>query len=254
MQIKIYLYSNKNIMPTKYKILNESFDETPYFDYITEYGPFYVFSTVEAHENLWQPLINPSMYHKALSELIKYGDIVKFPSKYIYQWMGIIMKNTAILRTTTEIAGHAQYFPDEDFFDYYFNDETGKDSNGITWDEWKEQHGYEDDDYESITEYLNERGFYDDLTLPDGSDAWSDFGLEPIENLIIQYKENMSPKDTLILINKILDVYHQRGDLASIFIEGGSKSLNKISYNESKSKNKTIILSESQFNTLLNII
>lgn len=231
--------------------LIESNDTHPFYVYLSEYNAYYVFDAVINNENLWTPLINPSMYHKALSELIKYGDLISFPQKYIYQWMGIIMKNTAILNTTTEIAGHSQYFPTDDFFDYFFNDETGEDTNGITWDEWKEQHGYTEDDYESFSEYLNERGFYDNLTLPDGSDAWSDFGLEPIEKLISEYNENMSPKDTLILINKILDVYHQRGDLSSIFIEGGSKSLNQISYNESKINHKKIFITENQFNNLI---
>jgi hypothetical protein len=49
------------------------------------------------------------MYKKALSEFIKFGKFVHFPTKYIYQWMGIILNNTAKLRANTEWAGHIDY-------------------------------------------------------------------------------------------------------------------------------------------------
>jgi len=47
------------------------------------------------------------------------------------------------------------------------------------------------------------------------------------------------------LVNRALDVYHQRGDMASIFIQGGSKVLSKIA--EHKNRNdKKIYLTEKQ--------
>jgi hypothetical protein len=39
----------------------------------------------------------------------------------------------------------------------------------------------------------------------------------------------MSGEDILILINRCLDIGHQRGDLASAFIEGGSRTCSEIS-------------------------
>lgn len=231
-------------------IILENNDYHRYYDFINEYSAYTIFDMVMNKEDLWTPLIQPQMYHKALEEFTRFGYLNKFPSKYIYQWMGIIMKNTAILRTTTEIAGHSQYFPEDDFFDYFFN-EDGVDQNGLTWDEWKEQHGLEDEDnYGAITEYLDEVGYYDNLTLPDGSDAWSDFGIEPIESLIFTYNDKSSPEEVLVIINKILDITHMRGDLSSMFIEGGKKSLNKITYNENQ-KTKKINLTEQQLLHLL---
>lgn len=83
---------------------------------------------------------------------------------------------------------------------------------------------------QSISTFLDDTGLYYYMVMPDGSDAWSDYGLQPIFNLISQYDENEStPEQTLVLINKILDVYHQRGDISSIFITGGSKALSQIS-------------------------
>ena len=55
-----------------------------------------------------------------------------------------------------------------------------------------------------------------------------------LEELIAEYDSNMKPEQVLVLINKILDVNHQNGDLCSLFIEGGSFSQTSItngSYN-----------------------
>lgn len=228
------------------------YDDYPkYFEYVEEYSPYAIFHMVMNNENLWLPLINPNMYKQALSEFTKYGYLDKFPKKYIYQWIGILMKNTAILRSTTEIAGHTQDSPFEEFYDYFFNDE-GVDKNGQSWENFLQKNNLnEDDEYEAMTQYLDEIGFYDNLVLPDGSDAWSDYGLEPLEKLLLTYNDKMSAEDCLVLINKVLDVYHQRGDLSSAFIEGGTKSLSQISYNESIIKNKKIYISENQIKALI---
>ena len=69
---------------------------------------------------------------------------------------------------------------------------------------------------------------YDSLKLPDGSaDAWSD--TQSYADYMNQFDEVSTPEEALVLINKVLDVYHQRSDLASLFITGGRDSLTKIS-------------------------
>ena len=78
--------------------------------------------------------------------------------------------------------------------------------------------------------------------MPDGSDAWSDYGLEPLMEIINEYNSDLSPEKVIVIVNKALDVYHQRGDMASIFVEGGTKALNKIS----ESKSKKIYIRENQ--------
>lgn len=232
--------------PTKPIKINEEYDENhPYYNMLLEYDTYYVINAFKNHENIWLPLINPSMYHKALSEFTKFGQLLHFPTKYIYQWFSIIMKNTAILRVCTSLAGHDSYFPFDDLIDIFFYDEDGSYDK---WNEYKESIG-EDDDYYAFSQFLESIGFYDWSQLPDGSDAISDFGIEPIEKLIAQYNKSMTPEELLILINKILDIYHQRGDLSSMFIEGGRQSLNHISEN----KIKKIYINEKQIYSLKNI-
>lgn len=292
-------------------LLTQDIDE-----YMYEYGVEYVLNSFlnsgKGSKQNWGVLINPSMYQKALSEFIQFGKIEHFPTKRIYQWMGIIMRNTCILAANTYLAGHSSGYPYEEIEDFamsYLGDKfydmhdhdiliriTEKEflslcnekhiylneSNGIHKDgqydlfmNQKECDEYDEkmeriknrdkfqqykemaDEYnsksvncygisldkigvninqkiiyrvQSISIFLDDTGLYDYMVMPDGSDAWSDYGLQPIFNLISQYDENEStPEQTLVLINKILDVYHQRGDISSIFITGGSKALSQIS-------------------------
>lgn len=67
------------------------------------------------------------------------------------------------------------------------------------------------------------------MVMPDGSKAWSDYGLEPLMKIINEYNSDLSPEKVIVIVNKALDVYHQRGDMASIFVEGGTKALSNIS-------------------------
>lgn len=225
----------------KPKNIHESANEWhKFWDYLSEYNVMQILDMFEGNKNPWLPLINPQMYKKALQEFTKYGKLIHFPTDKIYQWMGIIMKNTAILHNTTELCGHSQWFPTDDFVDYYFDGDYDK------WNEYKQSQG-EDNDYYVAWDFLEEKGFDDWNKLPDGSDALSDFGLEPLEQLIAQYNDNMTPEQVLVLINKCIDVVHCRGDLSSMFVQGGAKVLNQIS---EEIKRKNIYLTEKQLNNL----
>jgi hypothetical protein len=85
--------------------------------------------------------------------------------------------------------------------------------------------------------------------MPDGSDAWSDYGIEPLWEIIEEYDESLPPEKVLILVNRALDVAHCRGDLSSIFIQGGRNTLSKIS-EEIKRSGKKIYLSEQALKKL----
>lgn len=213
---------------------SEYYDDRPkYYDYLEDYDAYYVLSEFfyeKKPKQDWGVLINPSMYERALKEFSRFGRLTNstFPSKYVYQWMGIIMKNTAILRANTDLVGHSMSFPIDEISDF------AERVDGIS---------IEDDD--SAYEWLEEKGLYDWMTMPDGSDAWSDYGLEPLEKIFIEYNENLPPEKVLVLVNRALDVYHQRGDMASIFIQGGSKALSKIA-ECAKANNKKVYITEEQ--------
>lgn len=291
-------------------LLNESRhdDYHIFYNYLEKYGASYIFDEFRNNpkgKEDWLPLIDPNMYYKALSEFSQYGRFVKFPSRYVYQWMGIIMKNTAKLIANSEISGHGSNFPIEEceeFLVSWFDDgryidvdtydnvvielnknevynicnngklNEGVDSKGQEYFQFVSQsdidniekndniekfkrdnidllnmidkynnngynHGDIEVDYKNqrfllhcdVFSLLDDLGIYDWMMLPDGSDGWSDFGLSPLCDIIDEYNEDLEPEKVLVLVNRCLDVYHQRGDLSSIFIKGGTSSLNRIS-------------------------
>lgn len=114
----------------------------PIYDYFDEYSPLailYEFLDDPKGKEDWYPLIDPSMYQKALDEFMRYGKISKFPTKYIYQWMGIIMRNTVKLSSNSELAGHASSYPIEEVEDWlssYFKDKDYEinNDNEITYE------------------------------------------------------------------------------------------------------------------------
>lgn len=235
-------------------LLKENRDWHEYYDFLNEYDERWVLYTLKGGNNLWAPRINPSMYQQALNEFTRFGHLDKFPTEHIYKWMGIIMKNTSIIRSITGLAGHDVYCDTNAVVEVFFDDDQdkweaykkslshkGQFSPDFGWMGQEEDDFNEEDevgDYEAADQYLEDNRYFDKMTLPDGSQAWSDFGIHPLEEIIMQYDENMPPDQVLVLINKALDITHQRGDLCSAFIDGGSSTLSSISnggyINESK--------------------
>ena len=215
-----------------------------YISYLEEYSPREIFMMFQDHERPWTNLINPESYQKALQEFMRFGQLNSFPSNKIYQWFGVIMRNTAILSALTDIAGHSKYTPLDEFLDVFFYDYDNGEVDMNKWKNYKEQIG-DEDDYSAMIVYLNNQQFFEWFQLPDGSDPWSDYGINPLEQIIYEYSDNKSPEEVLVLLNRALDVIHSRGDLASIFIVGGKQTLSKISEEYLRDK-KTIQITEQQ--------
>jgi hypothetical protein len=162
--------------------------------------------------------IKPTMYQKALDEFIKFGEIVNYPVKYINDWKNIIIENTILLDVITMFWGHTPYFDIDEFNDAIFDENEDQCVS----------------DWSGAMDYLDENGYMNvlDNILPkfsNGHELISDFGLEPLQKIVMELMQNDDPNKILVLINKALDISHQRSDLSELFIEGGQGSLNKIS-------------------------
>lgn len=155
-------------------------------------------------------LIPKEQYHNALKMYMRDGANFKFPESTLISWIELICKNIDVLQQFTSIAGHDPYFPFEDFNMAFMGEDE------IT-------------DYYEAAEVLEKEGFYDWAVLPDGSDAISDYGIRPIIEILMELSEFPTKEQMIIAINRCLDVVHQRGDLASAFIQGGAKSCTEIS-------------------------
>ena len=60
------------------------------------------------------------------------------------------------------------------------------------------------------------------------TNQFSDYAMKPLEILYSKLFDAESAEDKLYIIDRILNVIHQRGDLAALFIEGGSATLREI--------------------------
>ena len=140
-----------------------------------------------------------------------YPEAARIPDNIVNEWFKQTVRNFLKIYYITDFAGHSPHFP-TDVCEDFFSDEN------VDWG-----------DYSEASEYLENIGFYDWCCLPDGSYAWSDYGMEPILKIIDEYSEDMSGAEKLLLINRILDVQHHRGDLSSAFIEGGARTCSEIS-------------------------
>jgi len=57
----------------------------------------------------------------------------------------------------------------------------------------------------------------------------SDYGLTPLLTLVGQLYRETEPEKELVIIDKMLNVVHQRSDIANWFVQGGSRALSQLS-------------------------
>ena len=160
-------------------------------------------------------LIPAQQYQNLLSRYMQDPIMARIPDNIVYDWFTKVVQNAFDIEWITELAGHSQGFPADEVqeeLDYEFGE--GK---------------YEIHDYSDGYDALESLGFYEWCSLPDGSDGWSDYGIAPIFKELSYYKPGMPAGDLLVLINRVLHIGHCRGDLASAFIEGGSRACSAIS-------------------------
>lgn len=245
--MKILLSKNQFI-----KLINEQVNDYDDLSSLNSDMYFFVFNSILNKKKIKFKLLNPIQYKRALMEFIKYGELIKFPIKIIEKWKQDIIYNSILLSVLTDINGHGEYFPFDHFNDVFnleeriekqqYNLFTGEADPIIIkgdYDKWREQRYNEtknkeyliDDSFHSVIEYLDEVLDMDEYIpfFSNGQPVLSDYGIEPIFKLIKVLIYEDDPNQILVIINKILDVAHQRSDLPEIFIEGGSKSQWEIS-------------------------
>ena len=175
----------------------------------------------------WE-LIDPEQYKNALTSFIRDGDMFRFSPSIIRGWLELVLKNVMLLEETTSLSGHEQHCDIYGVRDFYFDD-SENDYGEL----------FIPDDFEKFYDFLYNRGFDFWCKLPDGTDAISDYGIRPILKILSSLPDEPTPSESIVALNRCLDVVHQRGDLASAFIKGGSNSLAQIS-NESTELSKSL--------------
>jgi len=85
--------------------------------------------------------------------------------------------------------------------------------------------------YELLFEEMTGRFFDYYMNDPEGKMGGfiSDYGLRPLEELLVQLLRANGAEEKLPIIDRMLNVVHQRSDIASWFVEGGSHALAQLS-------------------------
>lgn len=153
-------------------------------------------------------VIPKEQYRNLLERYMEDPIKARIPYSIVEKWLEIVKSNTKTIRGISELWSRGKVKMNISEANEYFNAKHTQ--------------------YE-MREKLDSLGFFKWAVFQDGKPAYSDIGLKPLENILAEEQPNMTAEDILILINRCLNVVHPRNDLASAFIEGGSKTCSEIS-------------------------
>ena len=106
----------------------------------------------------------------------------------------VMIENTARLVINNEISGHSTTEPEAAIRNYGLNDEL------------------ERDQYQAFIDWA--------VDLPTGGWRISDYGIDSLVKLACSLANEPTSEEKLVLIDRMLNVTHQRSDLASWFVDG----------------------------------
>jgi hypothetical protein len=85
---------------------------------------------------------------------------------------------------------------------------------------------------ESVTGQEHPEDHFDKLEhfFDDEKGNWriSDYAMKPLTELAMKMENTFDPKEQLQLVDRALNLVHQRSDLSSWFVQGGQKTLNRL--------------------------
>jgi len=178
----------------------------------------YIYDYFEKKDNIMRETIREYMTSKAGDrqpwKLIPFGrlkkiweDTAKFgfvrDEKGLDMIEDILEENIIKIDVNNEILGHAQYLPIDELED-----------EGYSEKQLKKKYNMDGDVY---------------FDAPNGQLRISDYGLQPLQKHLISLKKQTDPVKKIMYMDMILNVVHQRSDLASWFVEGGSSALSQLS-------------------------
>lgn len=147
-------------------------------------------------------VINANRAKKIWADYGKLGFIRD--EKGINQIKDILIHNTIKLHLTNAICGHDRFYPQ---------------------DEWEYSHDMTPEQRKKIDEVVEDYHFF----TYNGQDLISDYGLPQLEKYLPELYKTQDSEEILRIADKMLNIVHQRNDLAGFFIQGGTSTLNQMS-------------------------
>jgi hypothetical protein len=211
-------------------------------------------------KNIPWKVIPFNMLKETWEDFMKYGYVRK--EHELEEIASLITYNSFKVLILTELSGHTSYHPYDEYeesFSYYIDNfllykhtrNLNIPKNQLSFKFYKKlkfekiENKYLDDIIDSkglvddsddivkpiLIEALKER-FYDYFMEGkySGNQAYiSDYALKPIMQLVRQLNTTKNLEDKLVYADRILNIVHQRSDIASWYVQGGKDSLSKLS-------------------------
>ena len=250
-----------------FKLLKEDLDDIDYDLYEKQdelkmeiLSDFLFENNPEFTKRIYWRVVPAARLKKIWEDYIKMG-IVR-DEKGINLIESIMIRNALNLYNLTMLSGHTSGDSDEEFEDawgeyvddyvlrilqlnqtekpYEVNPYYDKIRN-IPFENYVKEHEQDDeqdgaDIKDVLMEILKEYFYNYYSTDSKGNDILSDYGTNPLVKLAFQLAREDEAEKKVVIIDKMLNVVHQRSDLASWFIEGGSGVLSDISGYQSNEK------------------
>lgn len=236
--------------------LTEKWDKEPWeiFDEYYRDEVVTIIRNVEkgvAHEH-WDTIQFPRL-KKIWEDYVRYGFVRDTNGMDDIKWLCI--RNTAKLLANTEFVGHTTTHPEDIVheYGYYFKEPEPeidpdvpapdpidprqyklkhRDQNGKYWSAYppkpepkKPPRGREYDEQLEVTK----EEFFNRLDDYIGDDTFSDYALDPLIKLAHELIPATDPAEQLLICDRMFNVVHMRGDIAALFVDGGSRALSQLS-------------------------
>ena len=152
-------------------------------------------------------VIPAEQYRNLLNRYVEMGEFARIPLDTVTSWYKKIKRNTVILYYVSYMFHRKKGFPFEII-------------------------PFETNNVEEAQEWLmTKTKFYRWATFSNGTPGYTDRAFEHLFPILREYREDMTPEQVLILVNRLIQVSHPAGrfrDFSECFIEGGRKTCDSI--------------------------
>ena len=187
-----------------YQILADN--KEPFISYVKKYSAEWCirrFLERKTHKFEWS-LIPAEQYQQLLERYMTDPIMARIPDNVVSNWLSTIFRNTAILLSLSRLKGNIGPFPFDDILAVYPKLPSNRDV---------------------VKRYRYRQGLFRWV----GYETFTDVGVQRLYEVIKEYRDDMTPEEKLILVNRLLDVTHYRGTMVKWFLEGGKETAERIS-------------------------
>lgn len=201
------LHPDKNVYITDFFVeAKDVFDEYPEISSKSIFER-YLEDEKNGIKRIKYDVIPAEQYRNLLNRYVEMGEFARIPLDTVTSWYKKIKRNTVILYYVSYMFHRKKGFPFEII-------------------------PFETNNVEEAQEWLmTKTNFYRWATFSNGTPGYTDRAFEQLFPILREYRDDMTPEQVLILVNRLIQVSHPAGkfrDFSECFIEGGRKTCDSI--------------------------